>query len=98
MWILRIEILLLFQFFLIGAYASGTRSANSELNDSEKLKVEISKLREGSDALQTELEAARQQISLLEEELQTKQLNGMHSNGRNDKHKCMHNYSCMSIT
>ena len=40
------------------------------------------KLRESSDALQTELEAARQQISLLEEELQTNQLKGKHRNSR----------------
>ena len=51
----------------IAAYTSGTMS-DSELNDNDKMKAdaEIS-------SLQTELEAARQKISLLEEELQTKQ-------------------------
>ena len=52
------------------------------MNDSDLLKEEILKPGENSDAelsrLQTELEAARQQISLLEEELKTKQLKGMH--------------------
>ena len=54
--------------------------SDSELNDNDKLK-EIS-------SLQTELEAARQQIALLEEELPIKQLKGnMHSNGLNNNHK-----------
>ena len=66
------------------AYASGGMS-NSEMNDNDKLKAEISKLKEQQkdskkstngeiSSLRTKLKEAQQQISLLEADLQkTKQ-------------------------